>query len=119
MITSTPSQRKRLSRKIDCYRLRIEDEYNFGGDAGGLYGGEDPLPDFKEFLNKAEKKEGILPKWWNKDKRKECEKVATRDGWANINHAVEKSDIIEHYKNPMMPMKLRVLGEKIYGTGFM
>lgn len=36
-----------------------------------------------------------------------------------MNHAVEKSDIVEHYTNPMMPMTLRVLGEKIYGKGFM
>jgi splicing suppressor protein 51 len=32
---------------------------------------------------------------------------------------VEKPDITEHYGNPMMPMQLRILGEKIYGKGFM
>ncbi|PVH70408.1 hypothetical protein DL98DRAFT_472722 [Cadophora sp. DSE1049] len=108
-----------FTQLIDCYRLRVEDEYTFQGDAGGLYGGEDPLPDFKRFLNQVEKREGVLPKWWSKEKRKECEKIAKNESWANINAAVEKSDIVEHYKNPMMPMTLRVLGENIYRKGFM
>ncbi|KAG4429458.1 hypothetical protein IFR05_015058 [Cadophora sp. M221] len=107
-----------FTQLIDCYRLRVEDEYVFRGDAGGLYGGENPLPDFKRFLNKAKIK-GVLPEWWSKEKRKECEEIAVRGEWANINRAVEKPDIVEHYKNPMMPMTLRILGEKIYGKGFM
>ncbi|CZT41962.1 uncharacterized protein RSE6_01787 [Rhynchosporium secalis] len=107
---------------IDCYRLRMEDEYTFKGDAatGSLYGGAlNPLPHFRKFLDKAEKKEGILPEWWDMQKRTMCEKEAVFGTWANINHAVEKSDIVQHYKNPMAPMTLRALGEKIYGEGFM
>lgn len=50
--------------------------------------------------------------------RKECEKMAlSGNGWSNINHAVEKSDIVQHYKNPLMLMQLRMLGEKVYGKG--
>jgi splicing suppressor protein 51 len=40
-------------------------------------------------------------------------------GWNDINCAVEKSDIQDHYNDPSMAMMLRVLGEKIYGRGLM
>jgi mitochondrial splicing suppressor protein 51 len=109
-----------LRQLIDCFRMRVEDEYVFGEQNIGIYGGENPLPEFRRFLRLAESRAGLLPPWWNKDKEKECERIAlARDGWNNINCAVEKSDIQEHYKDPTMPMKLRILGEKIYGKGFM
>lgn len=105
---------------IDCFRMRMEDEYGFGGNSLGIYGGESPVSFFKEFLDLAEKREKLLPSWWDKEKRKECERLAMGgDGWADISCAVEKSDIQEHYGDGMMPMKLRILGEKIYGKGFM
>jgi splicing suppressor protein 51 len=97
----------------------MEDEYTFKGDNYGIYGGESPVPPFKKFMGLAEKREKLLPSWWNKKKRQECERLAENHEWANIHSAVEKSDIIEHYGDGMMPMKLRVLGEKIYGKGFM
>ena len=104
----------------DAYRMRIEDEYVFRGDASGLYGGEDPRPGFKRFLNKAERRPGLLPSWWSKEKRKNCEKRAVDSvNWSDINSAVEKGDIQEHYKDPMMPMKLRILGAQIYGSQIM
>ena len=58
----------------------------------------------------------LLPKWWNVEKRGACERLAV-DGtqWANISAAVEKSDVIEYYGDPIMPMKLRMLAEKVYG----
>jgi splicing suppressor protein 51 len=101
----------------------MEDEYTFKGDNYGIYGGESPVPPFKKFMGLAEKREKLLPSWWNKKKRQECERLACnksgRNEWADIHSAVEKSDIIEHYGDGMMPMKLRVLGEKIYGKSFM
>jgi len=98
----------------------MEDEYTFGGNNFGIYGGDSPVPVFRKFLNLAEKRQRLLPSWWSKGKRKECERLAMGgDGWADINCAVEKSDIQEHYGDGMMPMKLRILGEKIYGRGFM
>lgn len=33
--------------------------------------------------------------------------------------AVEKSDIKEHYGDPMMPMTLRILAERVYGRSAM
>ncbi|KAI9048174.1 hypothetical protein LZ554_007969 [Drepanopeziza brunnea f. sp. 'monogermtubi'] len=113
-------EKEAFDQLIDCYRLRVEDEYKYAGETRGLYGGEDPLADFREFLDMAEKRKGILPGWWSKEKRARCERAATDgDAWADIGCAVEKSDIIDHYKDPMMPMTLRILGEKIYGKGFM
>lgn len=38
------------------------------------------------------------------------------DNWSE---AVENSDIQDHYGDGTMPMKLRILAEKIYGKGFM
>ncbi len=104
---------------IDCFRMRIEDEYTYGCNNIGIYAAEDPRPEFHRFLDLAESRKGLLPPWWNANKRKECERIAVSDNWSNINYAVEKSDIQEHYRNPLMPMQLRVLGEKIYGKGFM
>lgn len=109
-----------FTQLIDCFRLRCEDEYAFGGNTIGIYNEENPMREFKKFLNLAEKRENLLPKWWNADKRTECVRFATGgNDWADISCAVEKSDIQEHYGDSMMPMKLRVLGEKIYGKGFM
>jgi mitochondrial splicing suppressor protein 51 len=109
-----------FAQLIDCFRMHVEDEYAYGCNNIGIYAGEDPRPAFRGFLDLAEKREGILPGWWNVEKRKECERVAVdEDGWNDINCAVEKSDIMEHYGDNLMPMKLRILGEKIYGKGFM
>lgn len=46
---------------IDSHRMRMEDECNFQGKFQGLYGGEDPVPGFRQFLDKAETKQGLLP----------------------------------------------------------
>ena len=106
-----------LRQLIDCYRLRVEDDYNFGGDTRGLYNGDDPLPDFQVFLDLAETRSGILPGWWSRGKRRECEEKAVgTEEWSDLNAAVEKRDIIDHYGDATLPMKLRLLAEKIYGT---
>ena len=48
----------------------------------------------------------------------ECEKTGARgSGWSSLACAIEKSDIIEHYGNNLMPMQLRMLGEQVYGRG--
>ena len=108
-------EKEAFVRLIDCYRMRVEDDYKYAGDPRGLYNEEDPLDDFQEFLNLAQKRKGLLPTWWNGEKRQACERMAVNGTqWACMNHAVEKSDIIEHYGDPMMPMRLRMLAELVY-----
>ncbi|KAL8885474.1 MAG: hypothetical protein Q9192_006638 [Flavoplaca navasiana] len=103
---------------IDSYRLRVEDDYNFAGDASGLYAGDDPREDFRRFLNLAEKRKGLLPKWWTKETRRACEMMGAdkaEGNWASLFTPVEKRDIMEHYHDNLKPMKLRLLAEEVYG----
>lgn len=113
-------EKEAFAQIIDCFRMRVEDEYVFRGNTVGLYNEEDPRREFNKFLDLAESRLGLLPPWWNAEKRRECMRMAV-DGsqWSDINSAVEKHDIQDHYKVSTMPMLLRVLGEKIYGKGFM
>lgn len=105
---------------VDTYRLRMEDEYTFTGDVrtDGLYGGGNPLRRFRRFMNKVHECDVLLPPWWNAKKERQCEAHGMdENNWACLRHAVEKSNVTEHYKSPMMPMQLRTLEEKIYGKG--
>ena len=107
---------------IDSYRMRVEDDYAFRGDVSddSIYGGGNPVKGFRRFLQKAEARSGVLPSWWNAEKRKACiAKGNAKDHWSSLHFAVEKSDIQEHYKNNMMPMQLRMLAEEIIGTNVM
>lgn len=63
-------------------------------------------------LRLAKQDPGLLPLWWNDEKEAEC----MRESRLALECAREKSDIEEAWKDPMMPMKLRMLGEKIYGS---
>ena len=110
------SEKNCFIRLIDCYRMRAEDDCKFAYDRHGLYDDEDPLEDFQEFLNLAQTRKGLLPGWWNGDKRKACERLAMDSKqWAFVGKKIEKADIMRHYGDNMMPMKIRLLGEKIYG----
>lgn len=103
---------------IDAYGMRVEDEYVFTGDVGydSLYGGGEPIKDFRRFLTKAEKRPGLLPPWWSAAKRKECERVAVDESrWSCLAFAVEKSDVQEHYDDPGMPLQLRMFAQRVYG----
>jgi splicing suppressor protein 51 len=99
---------------IDAYRLRVEDEYVFSGSTRGIYNQDPALPDFRRFLNKAEKRQGLLPGWWSNDKRRECEKLAKKRGaGAEIDGAVEASDVVERYGDPTILMFLRLFAERV------
>ena len=96
--------------------MRVEDDYKYAGYTHGLYDEDNLFPDFRRYLDLAESRKGLLPKWWNQDKRRMCERVAGDDTeWAHIGFAVEKGDIIEHYGDPMMLARLRMLAERVYG----
>ncbi|KAI1269969.1 putative MYND domain protein [Xylariaceae sp. FL1019] len=105
---------------IDAYRMRIEDEYKFEGEAAedSIYGGRpDSLLGFTKFLNKAARS-GLLPSWWNTEKEAACKKLGMESEWHDLRCKVEKSDIIEHYGDSRYPMQLRMLAEAIIGRGF-
>ncbi|KAH6892426.1 hypothetical protein B0T10DRAFT_294595 [Thelonectria olida] len=106
---------------LEAYRLRTEDDYNMEGnaDADGLYGGNpDGLPGFRRFLNAAERRPGLLPDWWNAEKRKACEGLGLDEKcWQNLKCAIEKSDVIEHYGDPQFPMQLRMFAETALQRG--
>lgn len=106
---------------IDSYRLRQEDEYQRTGEVecDSIYdGAETSLPGFQDFLDLAQTREGVLPPWWNQDKRAACEHLGcTKGSWEYLGRAIESSDVFEHYGNIITSLKLRVLAEKIYERG--
>jgi splicing suppressor protein 51 len=111
---------------IDTYRMRMEDEYSIEQDnnSDSLYSGggtKAAIRGLGKFLIRAENKHhSLLPEWWTEQSRKECEALAKDTSqWADISCCVEKSDIIEHYKDPLMPMQLRMFAEQIYDRPLM
>ena len=110
-----------MTQLIDSYRLRIDDELMYRGERRGKYSEEqDPLEDFQRYLDRAEKRGGVLPKWWSKEKRQACEEQAMRQSeWCCLLYSVEKPDIVEHYKNPLKPMQLRMVAEMVEGSNVM
>jgi splicing suppressor protein 51 len=106
---------------IDCYRFRVEDDYKYAGEVEEdcVYGGApNSYEPFKRFLRKAEGRDGLLPSWWSSAKAKACLEYGKNKGnWSDLCCAIEKHDVTEHYGDNLMPMKLRMLGEQILGTG--
>lgn len=105
---------------IDTFRLKLDDDYKFEGDVfeGTVYdGAPNSIPGFKKFLRQAKSKPGLLPPWWSDDKAAECIAFGMSGSWASLSAAPEKSDIVEHYGNPEMPMQMRMLSEQITGRG--
>jgi hypothetical protein len=102
---------------FDAYCLRIEDTYTMTGDLRGLYAGAAEgdrdggrgaaFADFKRYHNKALRKPGILPGWWNAN-----EVLAAAP--QHIQYGVEKSDLVQKH-GPLQVMGLRALAERIEG----
>lgn len=100
---------------VDSYRLRVDDEYNWTGDAGGLYGGEtdDAFSEFAQYVELAREK-NLLPRDWNERSDRDLNKVAAK----LLPYALEKSDLkdLDRYKSsPFISIELRGLAEAIYG----
>ncbi|OKP10959.1 hypothetical protein PENSUB_3779 [Penicillium subrubescens] len=69
----------------------------------------------RHFLQRVESlPHGILPRWWSAIKAEECVQLALSSEWSSLTRAINKMDIVNHYKNWMMPMQLRAFGESIY-----
>ncbi|KAK8248261.1 hypothetical protein HDK77DRAFT_223849 [Phyllosticta capitalensis] len=98
---------------IDAYRLRVEDEYVFAGIATGVHNArQHPLKGFIRFLDHAEERH-VVPRWWSAETRKACE----RQAWfgEGVQHPLDKISVIEKYQDPLKPMELRILAERVYG----
>jgi mitochondrial splicing suppressor protein 51 len=67
-------------------------------------------------LNKAELVPGLLPTWWNRIERERCIDTArNRLTYPNIFIAVGEKDLVEDYRDSLIPVILRILAERIYG----
>lgn len=106
---------------IDVYRLRLEDNYVFTGDipTNSFYGGmADGTPGFRRFLSRIEKKNrSLLPDWWSDEEKAQCIAFGRRRGkkeWSSLAHAVEKSDIDEHYGDRFFAVELRIFADIVY-----
>lgn len=108
---------------IDTYRLRVyddlfnkleinEDSFYSQGDDGGEWG-------FRNFLQRVGRhRAGLLPGWWSPIKTEECVQLGlSGDEWSSLGRTVNKDDIVDHYKDWMIPMQLRIFGESIYTGG--
>nr|XP_018900304.1 PREDICTED: uncharacterized protein LOC109032563 [Bemisia tabaci] len=112
---------------IDVYKMKIEDEYVFEGDVDedSVYGGASPgtaAQHFRKYLTlitridaRRAPQSRILPHWWSRGMITENVNYALKEGWSFIGYAIEKSDVIDHYKNPLMPMQLRAMREQLEG----
>ena len=100
---------------VDILRMRQEDAYNFDCHhmPGTIYN-EEPSsePAFREMIRRAKAVNGLLPPWWSDEKEEEC----IRLNRANLGFAAEKHDIQQEHGDSMMPMKLRLVGQRIYGS---
>lgn len=78
-------------------------------------------PQADEAETDTEKKtNSILPSWWNAQKRAHCEwRALQSEFWSSLCTPVNKDAIVERYRDSMMPMKLRVLAEAVYGYNVM
>lgn len=120
-LTVLISKKETFNILIDVLRMKQEDTYAIEGDTmvGTIYDGEEnSIPAFRTLLKKAANVKGLLPPWWSGEKAAECIAYGARtDHNFSLSAAQEKSDIQEKWKDPQMLMKLRMLGEKIYGRG--
>jgi mitochondrial splicing suppressor protein 51 len=101
---------------IDAYRLRVDDEYSFTGEARGIYSGDgdEAFYDFDAFLTLAKEKK-LLPSWWNDEAEDELADISEN----LIPFALEKSDLsgMERYKSsPFISVELRMIAEVVYGS---
>ncbi|KAL3688449.1 hypothetical protein R1sor_014758 [Riccia sorocarpa] len=111
------SKEETYVRLIDSFRLRRDDEYTFNGDICEFYGGGSPMPGFKYYLKQAKQKK-VLPTWWTGEDDMKVKNTAMTHKWANLNYAVEASDIKDHYTpldRPFETQILRMLAHVIAG----
>lgn len=103
---------------IDVIRMRQEDEYNFEGETmiGTIYNLEPSSENaFRSFISKAKAVSGLLPPWWDDESLKQCLEYSRKSPDFSLRSAQEKHDIQETWGDDRMPMKLRMVAERVYG----
>lgn len=101
--------------------MRVEDQYVFTGDVSmdTVYGGApDNIRAYGKFFARVQRKSGLLPEWWTAETLMECIIFGLQHGdpnWGGLNGAMEKSDVVEYYSDPTMPMQLRKFAEQVLG----
>ncbi|EGG02183.1 uncharacterized protein MELLADRAFT_91496 [Melampsora larici-populina 98AG31] len=108
-------------RIIDLYRLRCDDECVWDGVRVGLYATDKgpglPIAHFQSYLTKAQRCPNYLPSWWNEKAKEECIRIACDpQGKTYIGTRMAKADIQKAYNDSSMPMLMRMIGEKIFGS---
>ncbi len=101
----------------DAYDLRVVDRVKLltPDDAAPAEGGG--WSAFERFLDLAEKRGGLLPGWWCAGKRRECERFAAQAAELGVDAPkVNGHWVMLRYRDFLMPMKLRLLAERVYGT---
>jgi splicing suppressor protein 51 len=103
---------------IDMMRMRQADEFKFDGKAmiGTIYN-QEPSSEkaFGELIRKAEAVTGLLPPWWDVKSLGQCLEYSCKASGFSLRHAQEKHDIQKTWGDDRMPMKLRMVAERVYG----
>lgn len=100
-------------RVVDCFKLAAAatSDAASGSQPGGW-------SEFERFLDLAEQRTGLLPGWWCGEKRRECERLAAEAAEAGVlAPKVTGHWVMMRYRDFLMPMKFRLLAERVYGTG--
>jgi splicing suppressor protein 51 len=103
---------------IDMLRMRQADEYKFDGKAmpGTIYN-QEPSSEkaFRELIRKAKAIPGLLPPWWDDKSLGQCLEYSCKSSAFSLRCAQEKHDVQETWGDDRMPMKLRMVAERVYG----
>ncbi|GLI78738.1 hypothetical protein PoHVEF18_007059 [Penicillium ochrochloron] len=104
---------------IDTYRLRIHDDLlnklEINVDSLYCQEGDGGAGGFRRFLQRVESHPArLFPRWWTPTKTEECVQLGLSDEWSSLDRHITKSDVVNHYKDWMMPMQLRAFAESIY-----
>jgi hypothetical protein len=98
--------------------MRQEDEHALEGElmSGTIYN-QEPNSEkaFRTFIRKATAVSGLLPPWWDDKSLAKCLSYSRDSADFSLKHTEEKHDIQKTWADQTMPMKLRMVAERVYG----